>query len=103
MTSVPLAAYLVLALGLFSIGLYGALAKRNPIIRLISIEFMLNAAIINLLAFSKLGWSPSISGQVFSLFIMAIAAAEAAVGLAILIVLYRNKNTVHIEKDKTQH
>ncbi|MEH6945470.1 MULTISPECIES: NADH-quinone oxidoreductase subunit NuoK [Peribacillus] len=101
MTSVPLSAYLVLALILFCIGLYGALTKRNTVIVLISIELMLNAVNINLVAFSKFGMTPAITGQVFSLFTMTIAAAEAAVGLAILMALYRNRKTVHIDEMNT--
>lgn len=98
MSSIPLSAYLVLALILFCIGLYGALTKRNAVIVLISIELMLNAANINLVAFSKYGVNPGITGQVFSLFSIAIAAAEAAVGLAILIALYRNRATVNVDE-----
>lgn len=98
MTSVPLPAYLILALTLFCIGLYGALTKRNTIIVLVSIELMLNAVNINLVAFSKLGPDPSMNGQIFALFAIAVAAAEAAVGLAILISLYRNRKTVHIDE-----
>lgn len=98
MTSVPLSAYLVLALILFCIGLYGALTKKNIVIVLLCVELMLNAANINLVAFSKYGLTPSITGQVFSLFTIAVAAAEVAVGLAILIALYRNRKTVNIEE-----
>lgn len=101
MSSVPLSAYLALGLILFCIGLYGALTKRNIIIVLISIELMLNAANINLVAFSKFGVMPSISGQIFALFVMAVAAAEVAVGVAILIALYRNRNTVNIDEVNT--
>lgn len=104
MTEVPLSAYLVLALVLFCIGLYGALTKRNTVIVLISIELMLNAANINFVAFSRLGVTPLITGQVFSLFSITIAAAEAAVGLAILMALYRRKKTVNIdEMDTLKH
>ncbi|MDE3840299.1 NADH-quinone oxidoreductase subunit NuoK [Bacillus methanolicus] len=98
MNSVPVSAYLALALILFSIGLYGALTKRNMVIVLISIELMLNSVNINLVAFSKYGVAPSINGQVFALFSMAVAAAEAAVGLAILFALYRNRKTVLIDE-----
>lgn len=98
MSSVPASAFLTLALILFCIGLYGALTKRNTVIVLISIELMLNAVNINLVTFSKYGMSPSITGQVFALFAMAVAAAEAAVGLAILMSVYRNKKTVHIDE-----
>jgi NADH-quinone oxidoreductase subunit K len=101
MSSVPLSAYLTLALILFCIGLYGALTKRNTVIVLISIELMLNAVNINLVAFSKLGAAPSITGQVFALFSIAVAAAEAAVGLAILLALYRNRKTVNIDEFNT--
>lgn len=85
--------FLTLAAILFCIGLFGALTKRNIIIVLVSIELMLTAVNINLLTFARYGLMPSINGQVFTLFAMTIAAAEVAVGLAILISLYRNRNT----------
>ncbi|OCA82412.1 NADH-quinone oxidoreductase subunit K [Bacillus sp. FJAT-27225] len=97
-SGVPASAFLALALILFCIGLYGALTKRNTVIVLISIELMLNAVNINLVTFSKYGVAPSIDGQIFALFCMAIAAAEVAVGLAILISLYRNKKTVNVDE-----
>lgn len=98
MSSVPIATYLIVAAILFSIGLFGALTKRNAVIVLICIELMLNAVNINLVAFSKLGLHPGITGQVFTVFTIAIAAAEAAVGLAILIALYRNRATVNVDE-----
>ncbi|MEH6938269.1 NADH-quinone oxidoreductase subunit NuoK [Bacillus sp. EAC] len=98
MNSVPINAYLLLALILFCIGLYGALTKRNTVIVLICIELMLNAANINLVAFSKLGVTPSLTGQIFSLFTISVAAAEAAVGVAILIAWYRHRQTVNIDE-----
>jgi NADH-quinone oxidoreductase subunit K len=98
MSSVPVSAFLALALILFCIGLYGALTKRNTVIVLISIELMLNAVNINLVTFSKYGLNPSITGQVFALFAISVAAAEAAVGLAILIALYRNRRTVNVDE-----
>lgn len=101
MSSVPASAFLALALILFCIGLYGALTKRNTVIILISIELMLNAANINLVTFSKYGITPSITGQIFALFAITVAAAEAAVGLAILIALYRNRKTVNIDEMDT--
>lgn len=101
MSSVPISAYLALALILFCIGMYGALTKRNTIIVLLSIELMLNSANINLVAFSKFGVMPSITGQVFALFAMTVAAAEVAVGVAILIALYRNRKTVNIDEMNT--
>lgn len=101
MSSIPVSVYLMLALMLFCIGLFGALTKRNTVIVLISIELMLNAVNINLVAFSKYGINPSITGQIFSLFTITIAAAEAAVGLAILIALYRNRRTVQVDEMNT--
>ncbi|MBT2699006.1 NADH-quinone oxidoreductase subunit NuoK [Neobacillus sp. C211] len=101
MSSVPASAFLALALILFCIGLYGALTKRNTVIVLISIELMLNAVNINLVTFSKYGMAPSITGQIFALFAISVAAAEAAVGLAILISLYRAKKTVNIDEMDT--
>ncbi|MBT2678636.1 NADH-quinone oxidoreductase subunit NuoK [Bacillus sp. ISL-35] len=98
MSSVPVSAYLALALIIFCIGLYGALTKKNTVIVLISIELMLNAVNINLVTFSKYGAAPSITGQVFALFSIAVAAAEVAVGLAILISLYRNRRSVNIDE-----
>lgn len=98
MSSIPLSVYLIVALFLFSIGMFGVLTKRNAVLILISIELMLNAANINLVAFAVHGVHPSITGQVFSLFTITIAAAEAAVGLAILIALYRNRKTVNIDQ-----
>lgn len=101
MSGIPASAFLALALILFCIGLYGALTKRNTVIVLISIELMLNAVNINLVTFSKYGIMPSITGQIFALFAIAIAAAEAAIGLAILIALYRNRKTVNIDEMNT--
>ncbi|MFJ7726035.1 NADH-quinone oxidoreductase subunit NuoK [Neobacillus sp. NPDC097160] len=101
MSSVPASAFLALALILFCIGLYGALTKKNTVIVLISIELMLNAVNINLVTFSKYGITPSITGQIFALFAICVAAAEAAVGLAILISLYRSKKTVNIDEMNT--
>lgn len=97
MSSIPASAFLTLALILFCIGLYGALTKRNTVIVLISIELMLNSVNINLVTFSKYGVGPSITGQVFALFAIAVAAVEASVGLAILISLYSSRKTVNID------
>jgi NADH-quinone oxidoreductase subunit K len=85
--------YLILAAILFCLGLYGALTKRNAIIVLLSVELMLNAVNLNLVAFAKWGIAPSLTGQIFSLFTITIAAAEVAVGIAILIAYYRSKAT----------
>lgn len=95
---IPLQSYLALAAILFVIGLYGVLTKRNLVIVLVSIELMLNAVNLNLVAFSQIGPMANITGQVFSLFTIAVAAAEAAVGLAILIALYRNRKTIDAQE-----
>jgi len=90
--------YLTLGAILFCIGLYGALSKKNAIIVLLSIELMLNASNLNLVAFAKMGVNPSLTGQIFSLFTISIAAAEVAVGIAILIMLFRNKGTADVDE-----
>ena len=96
--SVPLTSYLLVALILFCVGLYGALTKRNAVVVLLSIELMLNAVNINFVAFAKFGVLANLTGQIFSLFSITLAAAEAAVGLAILISLYRNRSTVNVDE-----
>lgn len=93
-----LGSYLTLAAVLFCVGLYGVLTKRNAIVVLLSLELMLNAANLNLIAFSKYGVIPSLTGQIFSLFTISIAAAEAAVGMAVLIVWYRGRATVNVDE-----
>ena len=92
-----------LALGaiLFAIGAYGALTKRNLIIVLISLEMMLNAANINLVAFSHFGKTPHVAGQVFALFIIALGAAEVAVGLGILLAFFRLRNSADVKDAST--
>lgn len=92
--SIGLEHYLILSAILFCIGLYGALAKRNAIIILMAIELMLNAANIALVAFSR--YTGAITGQIFAIFVMTVAAAEVAVGLAIIIALYRSRETVDV-------
>lgn len=92
--SVGLEHYLILSAVLFSIGLYGALAKRNAIVILMSIEIMLNAVNISMVAFSRYVVPTLLTGQVFTIFIMVVAAAEAAVGLAIIIAIYRSRGTI---------
>ena len=84
--------YLVLSLALFTIGVVGVVTRRNVIIILMSIELILNAVNINLVAFSRL--FGVVSGQVFAIFIITDAAAEAAVGLGIIIAFFRNRETV---------
>ena len=91
---VALEHYLILSAILFSIGLYGALAKRNAIIILMSIELMLNAVNISMVAFSRYIVPELLTGQVFAIFIMVVAAAEVAVGLAIIMAIYRHFEAV---------
>jgi NADH-quinone oxidoreductase subunit K len=93
-----LSSYLTIAAILFCIGLYGALVKRNAVIVLLCIELMLNAVNLNLVAFSKYGVVPSLTGQMFTLFSIAVAAAEAAVGIAVLIALFRARGTVNVDE-----
>ncbi|MFD0957872.1 NADH-quinone oxidoreductase subunit NuoK [Paenibacillus chungangensis] len=93
-----LPSYLTLAAILFCIGLYGALAKRNAVIVLLSLELMLNAVNLNLVAFSKYGVVPSLTGQIFTIFTITVAAAEAAVAVAILIALFRARGTVNADE-----
>ncbi|MFB0846121.1 NADH-quinone oxidoreductase subunit NuoK [Paenibacillus oleatilyticus] len=90
--------YLTLAAILFCIGLYGALSKKHAVIVLLSVELMLNSVNLNLVAFSKLGVNPGLTGQIFSLFNITVAAAEVAVGIAILIALNRNKGTTDVNE-----
>jgi len=96
--SIGLEHYLILSAVLFSIGLYGALAKRNAIVVLMSIEIMLNAVNITMVAFSRYITPVLLTGQVFAIFIMVVAAAEAAVGLAIIIAIYRHRETIETTK-----
>ena len=92
---VPLSYYLALSAALFVIGVVGVLIRKNIIIILLSIELMLNAANINFVAFSH--YLQDITGQVFVFFVMTVAAAEVAIGLAIIIALYRNRSTINVE------
>ena len=92
--SVGLEHFLVLSAVLFSIGLFGALTKRNAVVILMCIEIMLNAVNIAMVAFSRFVTPDELTGQVFAIFIIVVAAAEASVGLAIVISLFRNRDTV---------
>ena len=93
---IPLAAYLALSGILFSTGLYGVLTRRNAVVVLMSIELMLNSANINFVAFSAYSSPLDLSGQVFAVVSIAVAAAEVAVGLAILLVVYRLKGRMNV-------
>ena len=92
--SVGLEHYLILSTALFSIGLYGALSKRNAIVILMCVEIMLNAVNISMVAFSRFITPTLLTGQVFAIFIIVVAVSEAAVGLAIIIAIYRNRETI---------
>ncbi|MBN1203123.1 MAG: NADH-quinone oxidoreductase subunit NuoK [Anaerolineae bacterium] len=94
---VPLWMYLVVAAGLFCIGLFGVLTRRNAIAILMSIELMLNAVNINLVAFWRYQTPDKIGGQVFAAFVFVVAAAEAVVGLALILAIYRRRRTVIAE------
>ena len=95
---IPLSWYLILAAALFSIGLYGVLARRNAVAILLGVELMLNAVNINLVAFWRYGDILLMAGQVFAIIVFAVAAAEVAVGLALVISVYRRRNTVVAEE-----
>lgn len=101
MPPIPLPLYLIVAAGLFCIGLYGALARRNAVAVLMGIELMLNAVNINLVAFWRYtsgNPSQNQTGIVFALFVITLAAAEAAIGLALIIAIYRSRDTVNVEE-----
>lgn len=83
---------------LFTIGVLGVLTRRNAIVIFMSIELILNAANLNFVAFSRLGSVPNLVGQTFATFVICVAAGEVAIGLAIIIALYRNKNTVQVDE-----
>ena len=93
---VPVSAYVVLSVILFSIGAVGVLIRRNLIIVLLSIELMFNAANINFVAFSH--FFQDVAGQIFVFFVLTVAAAEVALGLAIIIALYRGRATINVEE-----
>ena len=95
---VPLQWYLGLSAILFCIGVFGILSRRNAISLLMGIELMLNAANINLVAFGRFIHPDVLTGHVFAVFVMTVAAAEAAVGLAIVIAAYRNIEHINVDK-----
>lgn len=95
--TVPLWMYLLVAAAVFCIGVYGVLSRRNAVAILMSLELMLSAVNINLIAFWRYGAPSDIAGQVFASFVFVIAAAEAAVGLAIIIAVYRSRGSVVVE------
>ncbi|PYS90334.1 MAG: NADH-quinone oxidoreductase subunit NuoK [Acidobacteria bacterium] len=97
-----LSKFLVIAALLFIIGVAGVLTRRNIIVIFMSIELILNAANLNFIAFSRYlqdaGYPNAVAGQVFTVFIIVVAAAEAAIGLGIVIALYRNRETIFVDK-----
>src|ERR1700693_6314947 len=96
---IPLHYYLILSALLFAAGLAGALTRRNAILVLVGIELMLNAANLNFIAFWRYSANPdSLAGIMFVIFSIAVAAAEAAVGLALIIAIYRHYRTINLDK-----
>ncbi|MFH1186456.1 MAG: NADH-quinone oxidoreductase subunit NuoK [Chloroflexota bacterium] len=91
---IPISWFLTLSAGLFSIGLFGVLSRKNAIAILLGVELMLNAVNINLVAFWRYGRVTDMAGQVFAIIVFAVAAAEVAVGLALVISVYRQRGTV---------
>ena len=94
--SVPLAWYLILATMLFVVGVVGVLVKRNPIVIFMSIELMLNSVNLSFIAWGRYLKNPG--GQMFAIFVMAVAAAEVAVGLGILISIFRSRETINVDE-----
>jgi NADH-quinone oxidoreductase subunit K len=93
---VPLSWYMFLSMVVFTIGVFGFLSRRNIIIMFMSIELMLNAVNINLISLSH--YLQDLRGQILAFFVIAVAASEAAIGLAIVIALFRNKATAHVDE-----
>jgi NADH-quinone oxidoreductase subunit K len=93
---VPLQWYITLATAVFAIGVFGFLTRRNIIIMFMSVELMLNAVNISLVSFSH--YMQDLRGQILGFFVITVAAAEAAIGLAIIIALFRNKATAHVDE-----
>ncbi len=88
--------FLILAAALFCIGVYGVIARRNAVMVLMSIELILNAVNLNLIAFAMM--NGSVDGQVFALYVIAIAAAEVGVGLAMVLMIYRNRRSIGLDE-----
>ena len=90
--------FLLLGAALFSIGVYGVLSRRNAVLVLLSVELMLAAVNINMVAFDRLNQDVLAGGQVFALFIIAVAAAEVGIGLAIVLLIYRNRRSANVDE-----
>lgn len=95
---VPLQYYIVLSALLFAIGIYGVLARRNAILILLSAEIMLNAVNINFVAFSRFITPATLVGQIYTIFAIASGAAEIGIGLAIILLIYRGRETVNVDE-----
>jgi NADH-quinone oxidoreductase subunit K len=93
---IPVSLFVILSAALFATGIFGVSTKRNPIVMLMGIEVMLNSANINFIAFSRY-YADGYIAQIFAMFIIVVAAAEAAIGLAIIVRLFRNFGTVNID------
>lgn len=89
--------FLVLAAALFALGVYGLLIRRNIVLILLSVELMLNAVNINLIAFESMLDTPQAIGQVFSIFVITVAAAEVGIGLAIVLMIFRNRQSANVD------
>ena len=89
--------FLILAAALFSIGVYGLLVRRNAVMVLLSVELMLNAVNINLIAFEAVLRTELALGQVFSIFVITVAAAEVGIGLAIILMIFRNRKSANVD------
>lgn len=95
--TVGLSGYLIVGAGLFCLGVYGVLTRRNAVAILMSIELMLNGANVNLVAFARFTDPLAMAGQSFAIFVITVAAAEAAVGLAIVMCVYRNLKHINVD------
>jgi NADH:ubiquinone oxidoreductase subunit K len=95
-----LQSYLAVSTALFALGIFGLLTRRNIVAVLISIELILNSASLNFVAFNRFCFTDKAAGQVFSIFIIALAAAEVCIGLSLILLLYRSKRSINIEDAK---
>ncbi len=90
--------FLILAAALFAMGVYGLLVRRNIVLILLSVELMLNAVNINLVAFESMLDTPAALGQVFAIFVITVAAAEVGIGLAIVLLIFRNRRSANVDE-----
>jgi NADH:ubiquinone oxidoreductase subunit K len=89
--------FLIVAAALFSLGVYGLLVRRNAVMVLLAVELMLNAVNINLIAFEAALRTPEALGQIFSIFVITVAAAEVGIGLAVILLIFRNRRTANVD------